>query len=48
MEIPTGRGYRWVDGRQVIDPDGSPLLPYFRTNEAKRWCKAQGWDYRDE
>lgn len=49
MEVPRpshGKpGYAWVDGFKVVTPEGSELQPYMRVNEAKRFCKDQGWSY---
>ena len=54
-EVPAGRwtirggrrvfvpSYRWVDGFQVVDPEGRALLPYLRRREARELCRRMGW-----
>lgn len=42
VQMEVGR--KWVDGYQVITPQGNPLFPYFRKNAAKKFCREQGWE----
>ena len=41
------KGYRWVNGFEIIQPNGLALYPYMRIREAKKFCKDQGWSYRE-
>lgn len=49
IEVPRPvRGkpsYTWVDGLTVKTPDGKELAPPMRINEAKDFCRRQGWDF---
>lgn len=52
MEVYTSnRGYHWVEGYQVVTPEGLELQPHMRkrnTNydvSASNFCKNMGWHY---
>jgi len=35
--------YKWVEGYQVIQPNGLLVYPYMRKREARAYCRDQGW-----
>jgi hypothetical protein len=53
LEVPAPRapgpgrpgrpGYRWVDGYQVVTPEGEALFPYMTKADARRVCRENGW-----
>lgn len=52
MEIGASRngrpGYRWVEGYQLVTPEGDKLYPYFRKAEARKRCRDEGWEAQVE
>lgn len=44
VEVATkDGGYKWVDGYQIISPEGKEIFPYMRKAVARRYCRTAGW-----
>ncbi len=37
--------FKWIEAYQIIQPNGNPLFPYFKKNEAKKFCKEMNWNF---